>query len=94
MLLQPARPVLLTEWLPQTQLASWDSLSGSERLGQAAESEKIYSLAALGQCLAAFRQLRTALRQLSAVSGQVAPAVLEWQQELPDVCRETGPCPS
>jgi hypothetical protein len=94
MLLQPARPVLLTEWLPQTQLASWDSLLGPDRLGQAAESGKIYSLAALGQRLAALGQRLTAFRQLSAVSGQVAPAVLEWQQELPDVCRETGPCPS
>jgi hypothetical protein len=87
MLLQPARPVLLPEWLPQTQLASWDSLSGPDRLGQAAESEKIYALPAFGRRLAAFRQLL-------AVFGQVAPAVLEWQQGLPDLRRETGPCSS
>ena len=94
MLLQPARPVLLPEWLPQTQLASWDSLSGPDRLGQAAESEKIYALAAFGRRLAVLDQRLAAFRQLLAVFGQVAPAVLEWQQGLPDLCRETGPCSS
>jgi hypothetical protein len=84
MLLQPPRPVLVPEWLSQTELASWDSLSGPDRLGRAAESAKIYSLAALGQVLAVFGQLL-------AVFGQVAPAVLERQEELPDLLRETDP---
>ena len=94
MLLHAASPVLLPEWLCQTESTSWDSLSGPDRLGRAAESEMIYFLAALGQMLAAFGQRLAVLRQRLAVLGQVAPAVLEWQQELPDLCLETGPCSS